>query len=85
MEEKWRWTLDESGSNEKTDGGEAEERKGGRRNRNGEKREREMGEVLPDLSAAPKADLPVRPLVNYTAVLVLKHRYHNRVDYHEEK
>lgn len=48
-------------------------------------REREMGEVVPDLSTAPKADLPVRPLVNYTVVLVLKHRYHNCVDYHKEK
>lgn len=50
-----------------------------------EKREREMGEVVPDRSTTPKADLPVRPLVNYTVVLVLKHRYHNCVDYHKEK
>lgn len=81
MEEKWGWTLDESGSNEKTDGGEAEERKGGRRNRNGEKREGDGG----GSARSPKADLPVRPLVNYTVVLVLKHRHHNCVDYHEEK
>lgn len=37
MEETWRWMLDESGSNEKKDGGEAEERMEGKEKREGER------------------------------------------------
>lgn len=60
-EETWRWTPDESGSNEKKDGGRLKREWRGRRRGGGE---REMGEVLPDLSITRKVDLPVRPLVN---------------------
>lgn len=45
MEEKWRWTLDESGSNEKKDGGRLKREWRGRRREGEIERERDGGGI----------------------------------------